>query len=269
MPPWSRGTSSVGDVAATARASAPHVADHRSAVVWSWLRYRITSPFAGRLDLEGGDIALLAPGSGFSSPLRPDAGSSTEVVVRRRGRCRLGQVMGGGVGDMVRFSEFVYSSTCSCRARSRCALPRAGRSGRGRTCGSRRAAGRSGGSGCTPWVLNLGVRRCWTLRSLRHLVPLLVNFRSRLSSWRGVAPPSPQAAYPPPRRAAVGLGVRVGVLLLELLERCRSASARKRASSLDAPPPPQPHVLHSRDGPPGRRASRARQQLEGLLVGLG
>src|SRR4029453_15762136 len=96
------------------------------------------------LDAEVRDVALLLEDAGHLA-LQPGGGDLHLLVLGEERVADPVQVIGYRVGQ----HRFATSLTWSSRARSRWGRPRAGRSGRGRTCGSTRAACRSGGIGCT------------------------------------------------------------------------------------------------------------------------
>src|SRR5687768_2067634 len=110
------------------------------------------------------------------------------------------------------------SSTWSCRGRSRCARPRAGTAGRGRTCGSRRASARSVGSGCRhgpcTWTCVVALRPVMSSPLLLVLVVSLL-LGVALGGGLAIALGALLALLGLAHLALVGLGV----LRLELLER--------------------------------------------------
>src|SRR6478735_8347201 len=137
----------VVDVAAAARTGDPFEAgDHRATVLGVLEADLDLLAHLGRLFVEIADVALLLEDAGHLH-LQPRGGDLHLVVAGADRVADPGQVIGYRVGQHL----VLTSSTWSCRGRSPRGPPRAGRSGRGRTCGRRRAAARSGGSGCRPW----------------------------------------------------------------------------------------------------------------------
>ena len=223
MPPMHARDLLVGDVTAPARTRDPlQAADHRLAPV----RVPELDPDhladRGRLDREAADVALLLEDPGHLL-LQPrggdlDLGCCARDRVARRGS---GNRRSGRSASVIS-SCVSTSSTWSFRGCSPCARARAGTAGRGRTSGSRRAGARTGGSGCSARLLYFGLRCCRTICEVLAMFTPRFAPGSARSRPRSVARSSPPRRPPrPPRPPLLGphaLRVRLGVLLLELLE---------------------------------------------------
>src|SRR5215211_548257 len=137
-----------GDVVAPARARDPLKAgDHGPATVGVLEPDPDHLPDGSRLDGESLDVALLLEDPRHLA-LELGRGNLDRGVLRRDRVAKLGQVVGYGVGEHA--SLLVTNSTWSCRGCSPCGPARARRACTGRTCGSRPAGARTGGSGCAP-----------------------------------------------------------------------------------------------------------------------
>src|SRR4051794_4826936 len=131
----------LGHVAAPAGSRDPlHPADHGTSVL------RVAKPNLdhladpGRLDAEVADVALLLEDAGHLA-LQPGCGDLDLLVLGQQSVANPVQVIGDWIG---KHRLLATSSTWSFRARSRGGRHPAGRSGRGRTCGSTPAACRNG-----------------------------------------------------------------------------------------------------------------------------
>src|SRR3954447_16158208 len=140
----------VVDVAAAARArDALQAGDHRAAVLGVLEADLDRLAHGRRLLCKIDDVALLLEDSRHLH-LQPRGGDVHGVVAGAKRVADPGQVIGYRVGQ--HRSSSLTSWTWSYRGCTPRERPRAGRCDRVRTCGSRRAAGHSGGNGCTPAI---------------------------------------------------------------------------------------------------------------------
>src|SRR5262245_59026526 len=186
-------------VAAARARDAAHTADHRPPVLGVLELDPDHLADGGGLDLVTGDVALLGE-------------DPADLLLQARGRnlhrgmvggqsvADPGQVIGYRVGKhrevVDRWLGRVTSWTCSSPGRSPGGPARAGRAGRGRTCGSRPAGGRTCGSGCRPasctWACAAGARSVTSSPSTPR--------NSRRSGLARLPRPRPLRLPRPPRR---------------------------------------------------------------------